>query len=156
MKWFNVFSARLRALRGREALISDIDEEMRLHVEMEVEANIERGMAPDEARRAALRAFGNLAAVRDAAYEVRGGGFLETLLQDIRYGVRVLAKHRGFTAVAVVTLALGIGANTAIFSVVNELLLRPLPFRDADRLVMLWEHSPRNAHNRTSPLRHRT
>ena len=76
MKWFNILSARLRALTGREALLSDIDEEMRLHVEMEVEANIARGMAPDEARRAALRAFGNLGVIRDTAYEIRGGGFI--------------------------------------------------------------------------------
>jgi putative ABC transport system permease protein len=144
MWWFNLFSARLRALRGREAVIRDIDEEMRLHLEMEAEANIERGMPPDEARRAALMSFGNFDGARDGAYSVRGGGMVETLLQDMRYGARVLAKHKGFTAVAVLTLALGIGANTAIFSVVNELLLRPLPFPEAERLVMLWEVSPRS------------
>jgi putative ABC transport system permease protein len=151
MRLLNLLSARLRALFGREAVIRDIDEEMRLHVEMETEANVERGMSPDEARRAALRSFGNFDIMRDAAYGVRGGGLMETFLQDVRYGARVLAKHKGFTAVAVITLALGIGANTAIFSVVNELLLRPLPYRDAERLVMLWEVAPNGRHqNNTS------
>jgi putative ABC transport system permease protein len=150
MKWFTIISTRLRALLRREAVLEDIEEEMRLHVEMETEANIERGMSPDEARRRALRGFGNVGVVRDKAYEVRGGGILETVLQDVRYGVRVLAKHRGFTVVAVLTLALGIGANTAIFSVVNELLLRPLPYANADRLVMLWEVGPEGRHQNTT------
>ncbi|HEU4593592.1 MAG TPA: ABC transporter permease [Pyrinomonadaceae bacterium] len=139
MRWLNILAARLRALTGREAVIRDIDEEMRAHVEMETEANVARGMSQAEARRAALLSFGNFDNIRDTAYGVRGGGLMETFLQDVRYGARVLAKHKGFTAVAVLTLALGIGANTAIFSVVNELLLRPLPFGDAERLVMLWE-----------------
>src|SRR4030095_3809924 len=88
--------------------------------------------------------------IQDAAYEVRGGGVIETIGQDLRYGVRVLTKHRGFTAVAVLTLALGIGANTAIFSVVNELLLRPMAYRDAEKIVMLWEFTPEGRHQNTT------
>ncbi|MFL6255275.1 MAG: ADOP family duplicated permease [Pyrinomonadaceae bacterium] len=150
MKWFNVIAARLRALAGRESVIRDIDEELRLHVEMETEQNVARGMSLAEARRAAHMSFGNFDSIRDTAYTVRGGGLMETFLQDVRYGVRVLAKHKGFTAVAVLTLALGIGANTAIFSVVNDLLLRPLPYNDADRVVMLWEVTPSGRHMNTT------
>lgn len=149
MRWLNILSARLRALVGREAVIRDIDEELRLHIEMEAEANVRRGMSHSEARRVALLSFGNFDVMRDAAYGVRGGGLMETLFQDIRYGARVLARNKGFTAVAVLTLALGIGANTAIFSVVNELLLRALPYRDADRVVMLWEVTPKGRHQNT-------
>src|SRR3954467_15772231 len=150
MRWLNILLARLRALFGREAVIRDIDEELRLHIEMETESNVRRGMSHSEARRAAILSFGNFDAMRDAAYGVRGGGLMETLLQDIRYGARVLARHKGFTAVAVLTLALGIGANTAIFSVVNELLLRPLPYRDAERVMMLWEVTPEGRHQNTT------
>ncbi len=150
MRWLNILAARLRALMGREAVIRDIDEEMRAHVEMATEANVARGMSPSEARRAARLSFGNFDSLRDVAYGVRGGGVMETFLQDVRYGARVLAKHKAFTFVAVLTLALGIGANTAIFSVVNELLLRPLPFRDAERLVMLWEVSPNGRRQNTT------
>jgi hypothetical protein len=150
MSMLRVFSARLHGLLRREAVIGDIDEEMRLHIEMETEANIERGMPPAEARRAALRSFGHLDRLRDVAYGVRGGGFLETLVQDIWYGARVLANNKSFTAVAVLTLALGIGANTAIYSVVHELLLRPLPYADAERIVLLWEVSPEGSRPPTS------
>ncbi|HEX7318321.1 MAG TPA: ABC transporter permease [Pyrinomonadaceae bacterium] len=151
MRLFNLLLARLRALFGRETVISDIDEELRFHVEMETEQNLARGMSPDEARRAARMSFGNFDSIRDTAYTVRGGGLMETFLQDVRYGVRVLAKNKGFTAVAVLTLALGIGANTAIFSVVNDLLLRPLPYNDAERVVLLWEVTPSGRHmNNTS------
>src|SRR4051812_11815719 len=119
---------------------------------MEAEANVGRGMPPEEARRAALRLFGNFDSVRERAYEVRGGGMLETFLQDVRYAARTLAKRPGFTAVAVLTLALGVGANTAIFSVVEAVLLRALPYRHAERAVVVWENyrtrnQPRNVVN---------
>jgi len=150
MKWFNILRDRLRALRQRESVINDIDREMRTHLDLETEANIRSGMSPQEARDKALCSFGNLNRAVDAAYDVKGGGFFETLAQDVRYGARVLLKHKAFTSVAVITLALGIGANSAIFSVVNELLLRPLPFRDPDRIVMLWEVTPEGRHQNTT------
>ncbi len=150
MKWFNILRDRLRALRQRDTVIDDIDREMRSHLELQVEANIRAGMSPVEAREKAQRSFGNMNRAVDAAYDVKGGGTFEILAQDIRYGTRVLLKHKAFTAIAVITLALGIGANTAIFSVVNELLLRPLPYRDSDRIVMLWEVSPEGRHQNTT------
>jgi putative ABC transport system permease protein len=153
MRQLNVLSARMRALFRREVVIGDMDEEMRFHLEMEAEANVGRGMAPEEARRAALRTFGNFDSIRERAYEVRGGGMIETSLQDLRYAGRMLTKRAGFTVVAALTLALGVGANTAIFSVVEAFLLRPLPYPHADRTVMVWEnnHQHMGRHNVVSP-----
>ncbi|HEX7957961.1 MAG TPA: permease prefix domain 1-containing protein, partial [Pyrinomonadaceae bacterium] len=137
--WLRSLYRRARALLRSESIHREIDEEMRFHIDMRAEENVRRGMSPEEARRAAVRRFGNFDSVRDRAYEVRGGGMMETLLQDVRYGVRTLARNKGFTAVAVLTLALGIGANSAIFSVINSVLLRPLPFAAPDRLVRVYE-----------------
>ncbi|HYV83537.1 MAG TPA: permease prefix domain 1-containing protein, partial [Pyrinomonadaceae bacterium] len=103
MKWFNIFRDRIRALRQREDVINDIDREMRLHLEMQVDANIRAGMSPAEAREKAMRSFGNLNRAVDAAYDVKGGGVFETLAQDIRYGARMLAKHKAFTSIAIIT-----------------------------------------------------
>jgi putative ABC transport system permease protein len=150
MKWFNLLRDRLRALRQRDTVINDIDREMRSHVDLQTEANIRAGMTPEKARDEAWRSFGNRNRALDEAYDVKGGGMFETVMQDVRYGARMLAKHKAFTAIAVITLALGIGANTAIFSVVNELLLRPLPYRDADRIVTMWEVSPEGRHQNTT------
>jgi putative ABC transport system permease protein len=150
MKWFNVLRDRLRALRQRDTVINEIDRELRSHLDIQTQANINAGMSPEEARAHALRSFGKVDRAVDAAYDVKGGGVFETVAQDVRYGARMLTKHKAFTGIAVVTLALGIGANTAIFSVVNELLLRPLGYRDAERIVMLWEVSPEGRHQNTT------
>ncbi|HSK75441.1 MAG TPA: ABC transporter permease [Thermoanaerobaculia bacterium] len=131
--------SRVRLWAGRETMEREMDEEMRFHIEQATAKNIQAGMAPGEARRAARIAFGGLERFKEESREESRPRFLEELAQDVRYGVRTLGRNPGFTAVAVLTLALGIGANTAIFSVVDGVLLRPVPFDRVERLMVVWE-----------------
>jgi putative ABC transport system permease protein len=137
------FRQRVRALFRRETVLTEIGAELRDH-ELRLAARLEsEGLSPEDAAREAKRWVGNVPLLQDAGYDVRGGGWVEAFLKDLRYGVRMLRSYPGFTLTAVATLALGIGANTAIFSVASGVLLRPLPYPDGEQIVMVWMDNAR-------------
>jgi hypothetical protein len=142
MSWIFQTAARLRAFFSKPKLDRQLEDEIDAHIQFATEDNIRRGMDADAARRQALLRIGSRDAAMELHRDTRGLPIIDSLLQDVRYGLRQFVRNPTFTVVAILTLGIGIGATTAIFSVVNAVLLKPLPFKDSERLVRVIENVP--------------
>src|SRR5215471_4461863 len=136
MRWWDKLHLRLRSLLARDAVEQELDTELRFHLEEQIAENVASGMSAEEARSAALRTIGGLAQIAEECRDTRKIRAAENIVQDVRFGLRMLTKNPGFTAAAVLTLAIGIGINTLAFSAISALLLGSLPVTEPDRLVL--------------------
>ena len=142
MLWLQRLVLRIRSLLLRGRTVREIDDELGFHIEREIAEKVAQGMNEDEARTTALRAFGGVQRFKEEVRDEHGFRLLDQLRQDLSFTARAARRTPGFTAVVIITLALGVGATTAIFSVVRGVLLRELPFATPDRLVRLWVANP--------------
>src|SRR5882724_2558831 len=140
---FKRIAVAVRSIFYKRAIEQELDKELQFHLEHEIEKNIEMGMSPSEARYQAIRSFGGMDLFKEQCREVRGVSLIEGFINDIRYGFRLLVKSPGFTSLAIITLALGIGANTSIFSVIYGVMMRPLPYQQGNQLVVLHQQTTR-------------
>src|SRR5688572_15346695 len=148
-RWLSIIPLRLRSLFHRSDVEQDLDDEMLYHIERQTEQYIAKGLRPQEAHDAALRDFGGIDQLKEKSRDTRRVHLIEDLGRDLLYGLRILWRNRGITAIAVLTLALGFGANTAIFTLINTVLLRPLPYETPDRLVRIWARNQKQEHRLT-------
>jgi len=146
MMWARRFWLRLQALFLRNRSVQQLNDEIQFHLDQQIGENIATGISPEEARYAAMRTFGNPTFLKEQTRNTWGWIWLEQIVGDLRYGARMLRKSPGFTSLAVLVLALGIGANTTLFTVVRSVLLKPLPFENPEQLVMLYEQSSDGKH----------
>ncbi len=142
MMWIRELWQRVRSLRRRNVLESGLDEEIRFHIDEQTQKNLRAGVSPDEARRQALLKFGGIESVKESTRDEFRPALLEDTMRDLRYGFRVMSRTPSFAVAVVSVLAVGIGASTAMFSVVNTVLLRPLPFEEPERLVRIYTRTP--------------
>src|SRR5438093_12978323 len=142
MKRLREWVLRFGGLFNKQRKDRELDDEIESHLQMHIEDNLRLGMTPEEARRQAMIKLGGIESTKEAYRDQRGLPILETLWQDVRYGARQLRKNPGFAAVAVLTLALGLGPSPAIFRVVDAVMLRALPFPEAERLALVWDDRP--------------
>src|ERR1700691_1070614 len=140
-RWWNIVRMRMRSMALRGRVGGGLDNALGLALEQQIEENLALRIPPAEARRAALRRLGGIAQIQEECRDMRRTNYIENLWNDLRYAARMLAKSPGFSVAIVLTLALSIGANSAIFSVIDGVLLRPLPYPEADRIVRVFFHS---------------